>query len=119
MRKRTILAAMAAVAVIAFAWSMSTLARPKIAGKEEATEASAPISPHDKMIKQGNTCRSSTGPIRFESRGRRCPELNEVGALGLWAVDHDAVLAVVTAIALCPNPPRPPVSPQAHSASSS
>jgi hypothetical protein len=54
MRKRTILAAMAAVAVIAFAWSMSTLARPKIAGKEEATEASAPISPHEMMIKQGN-----------------------------------------------------------------
>jgi len=55
MRKRIILAAMAAVAVIAFAWSMSTLARPKIAGKEEATEASAPISPHNMMIKQGNT----------------------------------------------------------------
>jgi hypothetical protein len=51
MRKRIILAAMAAVAVIAFAWSMSTLSRPKIAGTEEATEA---ISPHDMMIKQGN-----------------------------------------------------------------
>jgi hypothetical protein len=45
---------MAAVAVIAFAWSISTLARPKIAGKEEATEASAPISPHDITVKQGN-----------------------------------------------------------------
>jgi hypothetical protein len=54
MRKRTILAAMAAVAVIAFAWSISTLARPKIAGKEEATEASAPISPHDITVKEGN-----------------------------------------------------------------
>ena len=54
MRKRTILAAMAAVAVIAFAWSISTLARPKNAGKEEATEASAPISPHDITVKQGN-----------------------------------------------------------------
>jgi len=54
MRKRTILAAMAAVAVIAFAWSMATLAGPKIARKEEATEASAPISPHEMMIKQGN-----------------------------------------------------------------
>ena len=54
MRKRTILAAMAAVAVIAFAWSISTLARPKIAGKEEATEASAPVSPHDITVKQGN-----------------------------------------------------------------
>ncbi len=54
MRKRTILAAMAAVAVIAFAWSMSTFPRPKIAGKEEATEASAPISPHDMTIKRSN-----------------------------------------------------------------
>ena len=54
MRKRTILAVMAAVAVIAFAWSISTLARPKIAGKEEATEASAPISPHDITVKEGN-----------------------------------------------------------------
>jgi hypothetical protein len=54
MRKRTILAAMAAVAVIAFAWSILTLARPKIAGKEEATEASAPISPHDITVKEGN-----------------------------------------------------------------
>jgi hypothetical protein len=54
MRKRIILAAMAAVAVIAFAWSILTLARPKIAGKEEATEASAPISPHDITVKEGN-----------------------------------------------------------------
>jgi hypothetical protein len=46
---------MAAVAVIAFAWSMSTLARPKIASEEEATEASAPISPHEMTIKQGNS----------------------------------------------------------------
>ena len=54
MRKRIILAAMAVVAVIAFAWSMSMSARPKIAGKQEATEASAPISPHDITVKQGN-----------------------------------------------------------------
>jgi hypothetical protein len=54
MRKRIILAAMAAVAVIAFAWSMSKLAGPKIAGKEEATDASASISPHDITVKQGN-----------------------------------------------------------------
>jgi hypothetical protein len=48
MRKRIILAAMAAVAV------MSKLAGPKIAGKEEATEASASISLHDITVKQGN-----------------------------------------------------------------
>jgi predicted MFS family arabinose efflux permease len=54
MRKRIILTAMAAVAVIAFAWSMSTLPKPKNAGTEEATEASASISPHDMTIKQGN-----------------------------------------------------------------
>ena len=28
--------------------------RPKIAGKEEATEASASISPHDITVRQGN-----------------------------------------------------------------
>jgi hypothetical protein len=55
MRKRIILAAIAAVALIAFAWSMSTLARPKIVGKGEVTETSAPISPHDITVKQGNT----------------------------------------------------------------
>jgi hypothetical protein len=38
----------------AFAWSMSKLAGPKIAGKEEATEASASISLHDITVKQGN-----------------------------------------------------------------
>jgi hypothetical protein len=52
MRRRIILAAMAAVAVIAFAWSTST--RPKIAGREEATEAPASISPHDITVKQGD-----------------------------------------------------------------
>jgi hypothetical protein len=55
MRKRIILAAMAAAAVIVFAWSISTLARPKVvAGKGEVTETSAPISPHDITVKQGN-----------------------------------------------------------------
>jgi hypothetical protein len=52
MRKRIILAAMAAVAVIAFAWSIST--RPKIAGKKAATEAPASISQHDITVEQGN-----------------------------------------------------------------
>ena len=54
MRKRIILAAMAAAAVIVFTWSISTLARPKVAGKDEVTETSAPISPHDITVQQGN-----------------------------------------------------------------
>jgi hypothetical protein len=38
---------------VAAIWSMSTLAKSKIAGKVDATEASAPISPHDIMVEQG------------------------------------------------------------------
>ena len=49
MRKRFVLAAIAAVAAIAVVWSVSTLATPKV------TEASAPVSPHDIMVKQGNS----------------------------------------------------------------
>jgi hypothetical protein len=51
MRKRFILAAMAAVAAIAVVWSVSTLAKPKADG----TEASVPVSPHEIMVKQGNS----------------------------------------------------------------
>jgi hypothetical protein len=54
MRNRIILAAMAAVAAIAVAWSMFVLAKPKIADKGEPTEASASISPHDITVKQGS-----------------------------------------------------------------
>lgn len=53
MRKIIIIGGIVAVAAVAAIWSMSTLAKPKIAGKVEATEASAPISPHDIMVKQG------------------------------------------------------------------
>jgi hypothetical protein len=49
MRKRFILAAIAALAAVAVVWSVATLATPK------ATEASAPVSPHDIMVKQGNS----------------------------------------------------------------
>ena len=49
MRKRFILAAIAAAAVVAVVWSVSTLATPKV------TEASAPVSPHEMMVKQGNS----------------------------------------------------------------
>jgi hypothetical protein len=82
MRKRIILPAMAAVAVIAFVWSIST--KPKIAGKEDATEASASISTHDITAKQGNilpvellgpsvlsiaTCDRRTGSLPFLAGG--------------------------------------------------
>ena len=53
MRKIIIVGGIVAVAAVAAIWSMSTLAKPKITGKVEATEASAPISPHDIMVKQG------------------------------------------------------------------
>jgi hypothetical protein len=53
MRKIIIIGGIVAVAAVATIWSMSTLAKSKIAGKVEATVASAPISPHDIMVKQG------------------------------------------------------------------
>ena len=49
MRKRCILAAIAAVVAVAAVWSVSTLATPKV------TEASAPVAPHQIMVKQGNS----------------------------------------------------------------
>ena len=49
MRKRFILAAIAAAVAVAAVWSVSTLATPKV------TEASTPVSPHDIMVKQGNS----------------------------------------------------------------
>jgi len=49
MRKRFILAAIAAAVAVAAIWSVSTLATPKV------TEASTPVSPHDIMVKQGNS----------------------------------------------------------------
>ena len=53
MRKIIIIGGIVAVVAVAAIWSMSTLAKSKIAGKVEATEASAPISPHNIMIQQG------------------------------------------------------------------
>jgi hypothetical protein len=49
MHKSFVLAAIAAVAAGAVVWSVSTRATPK------ATEASAPVSPHHIMVKQGNS----------------------------------------------------------------
>jgi hypothetical protein len=53
MRKLIILTAMVAIAVTAVVWSIATVARPKFAGKVE--DASAPISPHEIMVKRGKT----------------------------------------------------------------
>jgi hypothetical protein len=57
MRKRFVLAAVAAVAAIAVVWSVTTLAKPKA-----ALEASAPVSPHDIMVTQGSSL-----PVEFWS----------------------------------------------------
>jgi hypothetical protein len=54
MRKIIVAAAIVAVAAIGAVWSISTLARTKLAGNIEASQTSAPISPHDITIKQGN-----------------------------------------------------------------
>jgi hypothetical protein len=54
MRKIIVAAAVVAVAAIAAVGSISTLAKPKLAGNIEAFQTSAPISPHDITIKQGN-----------------------------------------------------------------
>ena len=51
MRKLIILTAIVAVAATAVVWSITTVARPKFAGKVE--EASTPIAPHEIMVKPG------------------------------------------------------------------
>ena len=51
MRKLIIVTAIVAIAAVAVVWSIATVAGPKFGGKVE--EASAPVSPHEIMIKQG------------------------------------------------------------------
>ena len=55
MRKIVVLAAIAALITAAVGiWSTATFDRPKIAGDVQATEGpSAPVSPHEIMVKQG------------------------------------------------------------------
>ena len=53
MRKRIIFAVVALIVATAAVWSIATFARSKVAGPVEATETSAPVSPHELMIKQG------------------------------------------------------------------
>jgi hypothetical protein len=55
MRKRTIAAAVGVIAVIAVVWSVVHAHHSKIEDRGEAAHASAPISPHDEMVKRGNS----------------------------------------------------------------
>ena len=55
MRKMIIFAAIALIVATAAVWSIATFARSKVAGLVEATETSAPVSPHEIMVKQGRT----------------------------------------------------------------
>jgi hypothetical protein len=58
MRKLMIVTAMVAIAATAVIWSIATVAGPKFAGKVD--EASAPISPHEIMVKPGKPLRAET-----------------------------------------------------------
>ena len=53
MCKMIIFAAVAVIVATATVWSIATFARSKVAGSAQATETSAPVSPHEIMIKQG------------------------------------------------------------------
>ena len=55
MRKLIIAAAVGVLAVLAIVWSAVHARHSKIEGGGEATHASAPISPHDEMVKRGNS----------------------------------------------------------------
>ena len=54
MRKRIIATAVGVIAVIGLVWSVVHARHSKIEGKGQATDASAPISPHDEMVKRGS-----------------------------------------------------------------
>lgn len=53
MRKLIVLVGIAVIATVAVVWSMSTLATPKIGDKVGVSEASAPLAPHDIMVRHG------------------------------------------------------------------
>ena len=55
MRKIIVLTAIAAIVATAAVWSIATFARSKVGGHGHATETSAPVSPHDIMVKQGSS----------------------------------------------------------------
>jgi len=55
MRKSILFVAIVVVTATAVVWSIATFARSKGAGPVQATETSAPLSPHEIMVKQGRT----------------------------------------------------------------
>ena len=55
MRKMIIFAVIAVISATAAVWSIATFARSKVAGPVQATETSAPVSPHEIMVKQGRS----------------------------------------------------------------
>ena len=60
MRKMIIFAAIALIVATATVWSIATFATSKVAGPVEATETSAPVSPHEIIVKQGRSL-----PVEF------------------------------------------------------
>jgi hypothetical protein len=54
MRKRIIAAAVGVITMIGIVWSVVHASHSKMEGKGEATKF-APISPHDEMVKRGNS----------------------------------------------------------------
>jgi hypothetical protein len=54
-RKIVFFAVVAVIAATAAVWSISPFARSKVAGPVQATETSAPVSPHEIMVKQGRS----------------------------------------------------------------
>ena len=55
MRKSILFVAIVVVTATAVVWSIATFARSKGAGPVQATETSAPLSPHKIMVKQGRS----------------------------------------------------------------
>ena len=55
MRKMIIFAAIALIVAATAVWSIATFARSKLAGPVQAIETSAPVSPHEIMVKQGRS----------------------------------------------------------------
>ena len=55
MRKIVIFAVIAVIVATTAVWSIATFARSKLAGPVQTTETSAPVSPHEIMVKQGRT----------------------------------------------------------------
>jgi hypothetical protein len=60
MRKSILFVAVVVITATAAVWSIATFARSKVAGPVQATETSAPVSPHEIMVKHGKPLRAET-----------------------------------------------------------